>query len=70
MPLPVSYVYGYTVAKWLIGPGYRLGGEWGWSMDGYIRWGRDRRRGRDSFGGKCGASLCNQWGLCCVFYAV
>jgi len=23
-------------------------------------------RGRDSFGGECGASHCNQWGLCCI----
>jgi len=28
--------------------------------------GGDRRRGRDSFEGKCGASHCNQWGLCDV----
>ena len=26
----------------------------------------DRRRGRGSFGSKCGASNCNQWGLCGV----
>jgi len=24
----------------------------------------DRRRERGSFGGKCGASHCNQWGFC------
>jgi len=28
--------------------------------------GGDRRRGRGSFGCKCGASHCNQWGLCCI----
>ena len=26
----------------------------------------DRRKGRNSFGGKCGVSHCNQWGLCGV----
>jgi len=26
----------------------------------------DRRRGRSSFGGYCGASHSNQWELCCV----
>jgi len=39
-------------------------GECGRSMDGCIRWGGDRRRGRDNFGGESGVSNCNQWGLC------
>jgi len=24
------------------------------------------RRGRGSFGGEFGPSLCNQWGICCI----
>jgi len=31
-----------------------------------LEMGGDRRRGRGSFGGKCGASHCNQWRLCGV----
>jgi len=31
-----------------------------------LDWGEDRQRGRGSFGGKCGASHCNQWGLRCI----
>jgi len=38
-------------------------GEWGRSRDGCIRSGS---KGRGSVLGKCGASHCNEWGLCCV----
>jgi len=38
----------------------------GIGRDGCIRWGEDRRSERGSFGGKCGASYCNNWGLCSV----
>jgi len=31
---------------------------------GVLDGGRDRRRGRGSFGGEFRASHCNQWGLC------
>jgi len=40
----------YIVAKWLIGSGYHLGGEWDRSRDGCIRWGGDRRREGAVFG--------------------
>jgi len=33
---------------------------------GVLNGGGDRRRERGSFGGKCGPSHCNQWGLCGV----
>ena len=33
---------------------------------GVLDQGRDRRRGRGDVGSKCGASHCNQWGLCGV----
>ena len=39
-------------------------GEWSRSMGVLLDGGRDRRRGRDSFGGEFGASHCNQLGLC------
>jgi len=52
------------MAKQLIGSGCHLGGEQGQSSDGCIRWGGDSRREGCSFGGKCGASHCNQWELC------
>jgi len=38
------------VAKQLIGSVCRLGGEWGRSRDGCIKWGGDCRRGSGSFG--------------------
>jgi len=41
-------------------------GEWGQSRMGVLDGGGDRRRGRGSFGGKRGASRCNQWGFCGV----
>ena len=41
---------GCTVAKQLIGSVCRLGGEWGRSRDGCIKWGGDCRRGSGSFG--------------------
>ena len=44
------------VAKWLIGSGCRLGGEWGWLKDGCIG-GAYRRRGRGSFGVKLGIQM-------------
>jgi len=31
---------------------------------GVFRWGGDCQRGKVSFGGKCRASHCNQWGVC------
>jgi len=33
---------------------------------GVLDFGGDRQRGRGSLGGEFAASLCNQWGLCCV----
>jgi len=62
--LPVRLSAKCIVAKRPSGSGCRLGGEWGQSRDGCIRWGSDRRRGRGSFGDESGASNCNQWGLC------
>jgi len=53
------------VVKRLIGSGCRLGGEWGRSKDGCIRW-VDNVEGEGQFWGKCGASHCNQWELCDV----
>jgi len=54
---------GWIAEKRLIGPGCRS--EWwvGRSMDGCIRWGSYRRRGRGngSFWGEFGACHCNQW---------
>jgi len=41
-----------------------FGLEWGRSRDECIRWGVDCQKGRGSFGSKCGASHCNQLGLC------
>jgi len=37
----------------------------GWRM-GVLNEGGDRRMGRGSIGGKCGAFHCNQWGICGV----
>jgi len=42
------------------------GGELGRSRDGVLDGDGDRRGGRGSFEGKCGASNCNQKGLCGV----
>jgi len=33
---------------------------------GVLDGGGDRQMGRGSFGGKCGASHCNQWVLCVI----
>jgi len=50
------------VAKRLIGSGCCFGCEWGrLSRDRCIRW---VSNGKGQFWGKCGASRCNQWGLC------
>ena len=49
------------VAKRLIGPGCRLGGEWGRSRMGVLD-GVLSSKGKESFGGKCGAFHCIQWG--------
>jgi len=54
---------GCTVAKRLIGCGRRLGGERVGRGMGVLNGGGDCRRGRGSFGSKCGASHCNQWGI-------
>ena len=35
-------------------------GEWVDRAMGVLDWGEDRQRRTDSFGGKCGASHCNQ----------
>jgi len=42
------------------------GREWGQSKDGFIRWGWLSSKGKGQFGGKCGVSYCNQWGLYCL----
>jgi len=51
------------VAKWLIGSGCRLGGQWGRSKDGCSRWGGDRRKEGAVLGVNFRASHCNQYGL-------
>jgi len=40
-----------TVAKQLIGSGFHLGVEWGWSRDECIRWGHRASSGRGDFWG-------------------
>jgi len=45
------------VAKRLSGSGCRLGGEWGRSRDGRIRWGGDRRKEGTFLGVNVGISL-------------
>jgi len=46
------------VEKRLIGSGCCLGGEMGWSRDGYIRWVEIGQR-EGAILGECGASHCN-----------
>jgi len=51
------------MADWLQMPFGVVSGV-GLGTEGCIRWGGDCRRGMGSFGGECGTSHCNQWGLC------
>jgi len=54
------------MAEWIWMPFGVVSGEWGWSRDGSIRWGGDRRKGRRRavLGVNLGRPI-NQWGLCC-----
>jgi len=60
--LSVRKVYCGKTVEWIQMP-FRMVSAVGRGM-GVLDGGGDRRRERDSFDGECGASHCNQWGLC------
>jgi len=66
--IPCVCLSGCTVTKWPIGSGCCL--EWSvGSVEEYtvdvLDGSGDCRRGRGSFGGKCGASYCKEWDSLC-----
>jgi len=60
----LSSVYCGETAHWIRMP-FRVVSGVGRAM-GVLDGGGDRRRVRGRFGVECGASHCNQWGICCI----